>query len=47
MAVPILLVVDHPPGWPLQLAGVQVVSARRYLTDPDFASLSRARVWPK
>jgi glutathione synthase/RimK-type ligase-like ATP-grasp enzyme len=36
----ILIVVDNPESWPLQLAGVGVVSARSYLGDP---SLSEGR----
>ncbi len=33
----ILLVVDEPANWPLQVPGIDIVSARRYLTEPDFA----------
>lgn len=33
----ILLVVDDPANWPLEIPGIALVSARRYLTDPDFA----------
>lgn len=32
----ILIVVDNPDDWPLDLAGVSVVSARAYLTDPAY-----------
>src|SRR5437868_2853706 len=33
----ILLVLDQPKDWPLNIEGVEVVSARRYLTDPSFS----------
>ncbi len=33
----ILLVLDNPKDWPLNIEGVDVVSARRYLTDPSFS----------
>ncbi|HYE62485.1 MAG TPA: RimK family protein [Phycisphaerales bacterium] len=33
----ILLVLDNPKDWPLNIEGVEVVSARRYLTDPSFS----------
>jgi len=32
----ILIVVDNPRDWPLDIPGVSVVSARAYLTDPAF-----------
>jgi glutathione synthase/RimK-type ligase-like ATP-grasp enzyme len=31
-----IVVVTNPSHWPLEAAGVEVVPARRYLTDPDF-----------
>jgi glutathione synthase/RimK-type ligase-like ATP-grasp enzyme len=34
--VSILIVVDNPRDWPLDIPGVSVVSARAYLTDPAF-----------
>jgi len=34
--VSILIVVDNPDDWPLDLPGVSVVSARAYLTDPAY-----------
>jgi len=34
--VSILIVVDNPRDWPLDLPGVSVVAARAYLTDPAF-----------
>lgn len=33
----ILLVVDNPKSWPLHIAGVDVVAARNYLTDPAYS----------
>lgn len=33
------LVVDNPDNWPLRIPGVQVVSARSYLTDPSFSEV--------
>ena len=33
----ILLVVDNPKRWPLHIAGVEVVAARSYLTDPAYS----------
>lgn len=40
-----LIVVDNPAKWPIHIPGTEVVAARRYLTDPDFASIDRARVF--
>ncbi|GAB4193432.1 MAG: RimK family protein [Phycisphaeraceae bacterium] len=40
-----LLIVDNPDRWPLHVPGVEIVSARSYLTDPHFASLDRVRVY--
>ncbi len=37
----ILLVLDNPKDWPLNIDGVDVVSARRYLTDPAFSDVAR------
>lgn len=39
------IVVDNPKGWPFDAAGAEVVSARRYLTDPRFIDIKRARVF--
>jgi len=33
---PILLVVERPESWPLEIPGVDLVAARSYLTDPSF-----------
>jgi glutathione synthase/RimK-type ligase-like ATP-grasp enzyme len=41
----ILLVLDNPKDWPLNIEGVEVVSARRYLTDPTFSDRSPHKVF--
>lgn len=43
--MPILLVVNNPKNWPLELPGVDVVQARRYITDPVFTHIPGARVF--
>ena len=40
-----LFVVSSPERWPIQIDGVELVSARRYLTDPQYASLKNCRVY--
>lgn len=40
-----LVVVENPKRWPLALEGVDVVSARAYLTDPVHAAMKRAAVY--
>ena len=35
--MPILIVVEKPEDWPLDVPGVSVVPARRYLTDPEYS----------
>ncbi|MBZ0265145.1 RimK family protein [bacterium] len=40
-----LLVVTHLKDWQQEINGVQVVTARAYLTDPHFSSLKRAKVF--
>jgi glutathione synthase/RimK-type ligase-like ATP-grasp enzyme len=35
--MPILIIVDEPDDWPLEIPGATIVSARTYLTDPRFA----------
>ncbi len=40
-----LIVVDHPPSWPLQVDGVELVAARDYLTDPHYLGLRRAKIF--
>ncbi len=41
----ILVVVNNPKNWPLKIDGVDVIQARRYLTDPAFSRVSDARVF--
>ena len=41
----ILLVLDNPKDWPLNIDGVDVVSARTYLVDPAFSDLRVAKVF--
>jgi len=40
-----LLVVSNRQSWPLVIPGVEVVTARQYLTDPECAAPGRARVF--
>ncbi len=40
-----LLVVNNPKNWPIELPGVEVVSAKQYLTDPDFGYVRRTKVY--
>lgn len=41
----VLIVVNDPRDWPLQIEGVKVVAARSYLTDPYYAELHGAKVF--
>jgi glutathione synthase/RimK-type ligase-like ATP-grasp enzyme len=41
----ILLVVDNPKNWPLQIPDVSVVAARTYLTDPTYSDDRTAKVF--
>lgn len=41
----ILLVVNFPDDWPLNIPGVEVVSARQYLTDPTYNARRNVRVF--
>jgi glutathione synthase/RimK-type ligase-like ATP-grasp enzyme len=41
----ILVVVDNPRRWPLNISGVEVVPARRYITDPAYTRLDETRVF--
>ncbi len=43
--MPALMVVNNPKNWPLDVPGVEVVSARSYLTDPAFGSKLSTRVF--
>jgi glutathione synthase/RimK-type ligase-like ATP-grasp enzyme len=45
MARPILIVVDDPESWPLDVPGVETVAARTYLADAQYSSLRRADVY--
>jgi len=45
MAAAILIVVDDPQSWPLTMDGVEVVSARRYITDPYYLKLRRVKLF--
>ena len=41
----IFLVVNNPRNWPLKIPGVEVIQAKRYLTEPAFSRISAARVF--
>lgn len=41
----ILVVVDNPKHWPLDIDNVEVVAARRYITEAAFTRLGEARVF--
>ncbi len=41
----ILLVIDNPKDWPLNVEGVDVLSARQYLTEPRYSLLKGAKVF--
>ncbi len=41
----ILVVVNDPSDWPLHIPGVNVVSARTYLTDPCYLDMNSTRVF--
>lgn len=41
----ILIVLDNPKDWPLRIEGAEVVSAKRYLTDPDCSERRQAKVF--
>ncbi len=43
--MPILIVVNNPDRWPMSIRGVEVVAARRYLTDPAFHRMPNTRVF--
>jgi len=43
--MPILIVVDDPKSWPLQIPDVELVSGRSYLADSSYIELRRARVF--
>jgi glutathione synthase/RimK-type ligase-like ATP-grasp enzyme len=41
----ILLVVNQNDNWPLNIEGVQIVTSRSYLSDPQFSLMRRVRVF--
>lgn len=41
----VLIVTDNPETWPLDIPGVGVVSARKYLTDPSYADERGVKVF--
>jgi len=41
----ILLVVNPNDKWPLKIEGVQIVNSRTYLSDPQFSTMRRVRVF--
>ncbi|HEX9934906.1 MAG TPA: RimK family protein [bacterium] len=43
--MPILIVVTYPNRWPLQIAGVEIVSAKSYLLEPAYSDLRGAKVF--
>ena len=40
-----LIVVNNPNSWPFKISGVQLVSARSYLTDETYSRMRQARVF--
>ncbi len=40
-----LFVVNNPNNWPLQIPGVEVVSARAYLSDAEYSDIPNAKVF--
>ena len=43
--MPILIVVNNPKNWAWQIPGVEVVSAKSYLTEPAYSGLRNAKVF--
>ena len=43
--MPILLVVDNPKRWPLNIEGVEVVNSRSYLVEPAYMARRGTRVF--
>lgn len=39
------IVVNHPENWELSLENIEIVSARDYLTNPEFAKIKSARIF--
>lgn len=40
-----LVIVNNPTNWPLEIAGIEVVSARSYLADDYYGKLKKARIF--
>jgi glutathione synthase/RimK-type ligase-like ATP-grasp enzyme len=43
--VPILIVVNNPRDWPLDIPGVEVVASRTYVTDPTYSTMRGSKVF--
>ncbi len=43
--MPSLIIVNNPERWPFEIPGVEVVSARTYLTDPRYSDIRHVRVY--
>jgi glutathione synthase/RimK-type ligase-like ATP-grasp enzyme len=43
--MPLLIVVNNPSDWPLQIPGVEVVSARSYLIDSAYSDMRNAKIF--
>src|SRR5210317_1882117 len=41
----ILLVINHNDKWPLNIEGVKIVTSRSYLSDPQYSTMRRVRVF--
>lgn len=41
----ILIVIDNPKDWPLNVEGVDCISARKYLTDPTYSLMKNAKIF--
>ncbi len=41
----ILVVVNNPKNWPLHISGVELLSAREYLTNPAWSKVRAAKVF--
>ncbi len=41
----IFLVVSNPRKWPLKIPGVEIIQAKRYLTEPAYSRLTNVRVF--
>ncbi len=40
-----LIVVNHPSQWSIQIPGVQVISAKEYLSGPQYSDMRKAKVY--